>query len=161
MQKPHLLCCPNGLVDLRTGKLLGKPKPDDFITQVCITEYDPDADLSPAAAFFEQYFPLGAYQDQQEIVRFLQLYFGYGLSMETNQQFCLVMYGVGSNGKSNVNKLLHEVLGEGICKAIPFESLEKARGQNNDSLHEARHSRLLTLEAWKSQYCHVQESGVL
>jgi phage/plasmid-associated DNA primase len=66
--------------------------------------------------------------------------------METNQQFCLVMYGVGSNGKSNVNKLLHEVLGEGICKAIPFESLEKARGQNNDSLHEARHSRLVTLE---------------
>jgi hypothetical protein len=74
MQKPHLLCCPNGLVDLRTGKLLGKPKPDDFITQVCITEYDPDADLSPAAAFFEQYFPLGAYQDQQEIVRFLRLW---------------------------------------------------------------------------------------
>ncbi len=66
--------------------------------------------------------------------------------METNQQFCLVMYGVGSNGKSNVNKLLHAVLGEGICKAIPFESLEKARGQNNDSLHEARHSRLVTLE---------------
>ena len=51
-QQPHLLCCPNGLVDLKTGKLLGKPTPNDFITQVCSTVYDPDADIMPAIKFF-------------------------------------------------------------------------------------------------------------
>jgi phage/plasmid-associated DNA primase len=35
--------------------------------------------------------------------------------------------------------------GKGICHTIPVESLAKARGPNNDSLHAARHARLVTL----------------
>ena len=145
-QQPHLLCCPNGLVDLKTGKLLGKPTPDHFITQVCSTVYDPDADIMPAVKFFERYFPLGAYPDQQKIVAFMQTFIGYCLTRETDQQFCLILYGVGSNGKSLIILILHHVIGVEICKTLPFECLEKARGQNNDSLHEARHARVVTME---------------
>jgi hypothetical protein len=56
-QKPRM-CCPNGLVDLVTGKLMGKPSPDDFVTEMCKTEFDPNVDMQPAIDFYEQMFPL-------------------------------------------------------------------------------------------------------
>jgi P4 family phage/plasmid primase-like protien len=146
MQKPYLLCCPNGLVDLREGKLMGKPKPNDFITDMCSTEYDPQADITPAVHFFERFFPLGAFPDQQALVRFFQQYLGYSLTLENNQQFCLCIYGGGSNGKSVLNKMLQLVLGNNICKVIPYESLLKARGQNNDALDDAKRARIVTME---------------
>lgn len=144
-QHKHLLCCPNGMVDLKTGTLLGPPTPDHFCTQLCATEYDPNADMQPAIAFFEQFFPEGAYTDHTELVAFLQQYLGYSLTLETNLQFCLFIYGRGSNGKSDMMKALIDVLGKTQCKTIPVESLSKARGQNNDSLKDARHARLVLL----------------
>ena len=152
-QKPYLLCCPSGLLDLRTGKVTRKQQADDYITQVCKEDYDPLADLKPAEDFFKQYFPLEAYPDQAEIVFFLQQFLGYCLTLETEQQFCLVIYGKGSNGKSLLNKILHEVLGEDLCKVLPVESLAKARGQNNDSLHDARFARVVTMEEshWRAK----------
>jgi P4 family phage/plasmid primase-like protien len=146
MQKPYLLCCPNGLVDLREGKLLGKPKPNDFITDMCSTQYNPQEDMAPALRFFERFFPLGAFPDQQALVIFFQQYLGYSLTLENSQQFCLCIYGGGSNGKSVLNKMLQLVLGKNICKVIPYESLLKARGQNNDALDDAKRARIVTME---------------
>jgi P4 family phage/plasmid primase-like protien len=146
MQKSHLICCPNGLVDLRTGELIRKPQPDDFVTEMCITEYDPHADITPAIDVIKRFFPPGAFPDQQELVDFLQQYFGYCLTRETDQQFSLCIYGVGSNGKSIISKMLQHVLGSDICKSIPYESLQKARGENNDALYDARNARMITLE---------------
>jgi phage/plasmid-associated DNA primase len=47
---------------------------------------------------------------------------------------------------STSTTVLHDVLGEDLCRVIPVESLVKARGQNNDSLHDARFPRVVTLE---------------
>jgi len=151
MQEPHLLCCPNGLVDPRTTKLLGRPTPDHFVTQMACTEYDPAADAAPAQEFFEQMLPVEAYPDRNEIVEFIQEFGGYCLTRETNQQLCLFVYGRGANGKSVWNEMLHEILGKEICTMIPFESLEKGRGQNNDSLHDAMQARLVTVEESNGQ----------
>lgn len=145
LQKAHLLCCKNGLVDLRTGELKGRPSPEDLITQMCHLEYAPTADTSPALQLMEDYFPAEAYPDQKEIVAFLKQYLGYCLTMETNLQMALFAFGNGSNGKSVLLELLDKVLGKEICRSIPVESLDKARGQNNDSLNDARHARLVTV----------------
>jgi P4 family phage/plasmid primase-like protien len=144
-QKAYLLCCKNGLVDLRNGELKGRPSPDDLITQMCHLEYDPCADTGPAIKLFKDYFPVEAYLDQEDVVAFLQQFLGYSLSMETNLQMALFAYGNGSNGKSLLLEVLDKVLGKEICRSIPVESLDKARGQNNDALHDARHARLVTL----------------
>jgi P4 family phage/plasmid primase-like protien len=144
-QKPHVVCCRNGLLDLRTGELKGKLLPDDYITQMCLIDYNPDADTLPAVELFEKFFPLEAYPDQKDIIAFLQQYLGYCLTMETSLQLCLFGYGNGSNGKSLILELLDKVFGKELCCTIPVESLAKARGQNNDSLNAARHARLVTL----------------
>ena len=134
VQKPYLLCCRNGLVDLRTGELLRRPLPDDFATEMCPTEYDPEADVAPAAAFFKQYFPADAYPDQAGIVCFLQQFLGYCLTMETSLQLALVLYGSGSNGKNVLQRVVHTVFGEQLCQTAPIGRLATAK-----------HARLLTL----------------
>jgi len=144
-QEGHIVCCANGIVDLRQGELLGTPTPDRFITQVCPIEYDPVADLKPAIDFFEQLFPLEEYPDRAELVRFMQQYIGYGLTLETNLQFCLYVYGRGSNCKSVLMTALIELLGGTLCRTIPIESLSKPRGTNNDSLKGAKDSRLVLI----------------
>jgi P4 family phage/plasmid primase-like protien len=145
-RKADVLCCPNGLVDLRAAKLMRMPRADDYVFQVCKIPYDPQADLEPAISFYQRYFPLEAYPDQMEIIDFIQKLSGYSITLETSAQLCLVCFGDGSNGKSILIKPLHAILGEEQCMVIPLESLGKARGQNNDSLHNARFARAVTLE---------------
>mmetsp|Transcript_17948 Transcript_17948/g.43984 ORF Transcript_17948/g.43984 Transcript_17948/m.43984 type:complete len:292 (+) Transcript_17948:952-1827(+) len=144
-QEKHLLCCANGIVDLRHGKILGPPTPDQFITQICPVEYDPSADLKPAIDFFEQLFPIEEYPDMIELVSFMQQFIGYCLTLETNLQFCLYVYGRGSNCKSVLMRALIEILGSMLCCTIPIESLSKPRGTNNDSLKGAKDTRLVLI----------------
>lgn len=144
-QEKHLLCCANGIVDLRQGTLLGPPATDQFITQICPVEYDPNADMQPAIDFFEQLFPEEEYPDMIELVSFMQQFIGYGLTLETNLQFCLYVYGRGSNCKSVLMKALMDILGSTLCRTIPIESLNKPRGTNNDSLKGAKDTRLVLI----------------
>jgi hypothetical protein len=145
LRQKHILCCPNGVVDLRTGELLGPPKPEQFITQMCATEYDPNIDVKPAVDFFMQFFPVEEYPDNEEVVQLLQHYIGYGLTLETNLQICLNIYGDGSNSKSVLMRALGDILGKMICTTIPIESLSKTRGTNNDSLAGAANNRLVLI----------------
>ena len=131
-----MICCPNGLVDLVTGQLTGKPSPDDFVTEVCSTEFDLNADMQPAIDFYKQMFPLEAYPEQQKMVEFIQMFMvefiqmfmGYCLTRETDQQYCLIFEGRGSNGKTNLKQIIHDTLGKDFCCVLPFEALAKARG---------------------------------
>jgi P4 family phage/plasmid primase-like protien len=145
-QQGPRMCCPNGLVDLVTGQLMGKPSREDFVTEMCRTEFDPNADMQPAIDFYKQMFPLEAYPEQQKIIEFIQMYMGYCLTRETDQQYCLVFHGRGSNGKTNLKQTMHDTVGADFCRVLPFEALAKARGQNNDSLHDARYARVVTVE---------------
>ena len=150
--KWHLLPCPNGVADLKTGELLPKAAPDDLFTYACPTEYDPDADIGPARAFFANYFPAEAYEDaaeQQALVRCLQQWFGYCLTLETALELCVWFHGPGSNGKTVIAKLLEEVLGKvengGIHSAIPIAALCRGRGEINGALSDAKHARHVTI----------------
>ena len=144
-QEKHLLCCANGIVDLRRGELIGPPTHDHFITQFCPIEYDPSTDLKPAINFFEELFPIEEYPDKTQLVCFMQQFIGYGLTLETNLQFCLYVYGRGSNCKSVLMKALLEILGSMLCRTIPIESLSKPRGTNNDSLKSVMDTRLVLI----------------
>lgn len=141
-QKKYTLCCPNGLVDLRSGELKGKPAADDFVTQMCYVEYDPNVDTACVLKMFEDYFPMEAYPDQKDMVAFLQQYLGYGLTLEMNLQLCVYGYGKGSNGKSIMTDMIEKVYGEELWSPLPVEALNKERGQNNDALNDARHARV-------------------
>jgi phage/plasmid-associated DNA primase len=91
-------------------------------------------------------FPLDSYPEQQKIIEFIQMFMGYCLTRETDQQYCLIFYCRGSNGKTNLKQIIHYTVGEDSCRVLPFEALAKVRGQNNNLLHDARHARVVTVE---------------
>jgi P4 family phage/plasmid primase-like protien len=154
--EPHLLPCINGIVDLRTKEL--RPiKRDDFVTWVCATAYNPDADDGPAKDFYKSFLPNepGAYPDQEVLVEFFSGWMGYSLSGETNLEMCVYFYGVGSNSKSTQSRVNMQVLGEDMCKIVPMECLCKKKGENNDSLHDALGARVVMVnESDKSHKIH-------
>lgn len=99
-----LLNCPNGTVDLRTGKL--RPHcPEDMMTKLCPTCFNPEASSSLWDTTLEKIF------DQSEVIDFLRRAFGYSLTGDISEQILLIFWGEGSNGKSTLLNAFMETVG--------------------------------------------------
>ena len=76
---PNLVCCSNGVLDLRTMELLPH-NPGYLISKSFNADFDPDADTSEVETFLKQIF-----QDDEEKKPFLKRILGYALSGEPKQ----------------------------------------------------------------------------
>lgn len=110
---PWLLNCPNTTVDLRTGSG-NLHRREDYITQQCPTRFVPDAPCPVWEAFLYSIF-----QQDIDLIHFIQRYLGYCLAGVISEQILVVCYGTGSNGKSTLLNVLQLVLGDGYCNAAP------------------------------------------
>lgn len=101
---PHLLNCPNGTVDLRTGDIR-RHDPADFITKSTRVPFDPGAS-HPLWDKARQSFAPG-------IEKWLQLKVGEGAyGFPTNDDTMMFNFGEGSNGKSTVSDAILNSLGD-------------------------------------------------
>lgn len=133
---PYLLNCTNGVLDLRTGKLLPHD-PMRAISKLCPWPYEEDAPPPTRwLSFLEKVLPDPAMRE------WLHLLFGYCLSGLTSDQAFWVLWGAGANGKSTTLDVLHGILGPDYAQVAPSTLLmEKRPGQaTNDTatLHGAR-----------------------
>ncbi len=103
---PLLLNCPNGTIDLRTGKLQ-RHSPADRITLSIMTPYDAAAECPVFLAFIDRI--MGG---NQALTGYLQRLIGYFLTGSIKEQVFSVWIGVGCNGKSTLGNVLLELLGE-------------------------------------------------
>jgi putative DNA primase/helicase len=119
---PWLLNCGNGTLELRTGRLRPHRR-EDCITQLCPTEYHPDAPCPNWERFLESIFP--ATGDAAEppgnaaLLRFVQRLLGYCLTGDVREQVLPFFWGGGANGKSTLVSVVMRVLGEYAGKAPP------------------------------------------
>lgn len=104
--QPMLLAVKNGVIDLTTGNLRDG-KPDDRITQVADVSFDEKAESPLWINFLNEVF-----QEDAELVRYLQKCLGYSLTGLTNEQVLFICFGQGSNGKSVFFKIIQEILGD-------------------------------------------------
>jgi P4 family phage/plasmid primase-like protien len=121
----HLLGVGNGVVDLRTGKLL----PADqayYITTITGVEYDPGA----AAPLFEQTVADVFFGDADQI-EFFQRLVGYSLLGKPDEDVLAIPYGSGSNGKSTVLGAIRDALGEHAKMASSETFLSSGMGGGN------------------------------
>ena len=93
---PSLLGVANGVVDLRTGKLL-PGSPEQRITQHVPLPYDPAA----TCPRWER-LVLEVCDDRAELAEYVRLASGYSLTGETSEQCLFVLQGPGSTGKSTL-----------------------------------------------------------
>jgi putative DNA primase/helicase len=110
---PHLLNCPNGVLDLRLAEL----QPHDpalLLTKITNATYDPDAtgELFPG-------FLAGIQPDQVMRDYLARLLGGCGLLGEVVDHVLGILWGSGANGKSTLMAAVDHALGDYAAPADP------------------------------------------
>ena len=90
----HLLGTPKGTVDLSTGELI-EPQPEFGITKTTLVGPDQNEHCPTWKQFL-----LEACGHNEELVEFLQIWFGICLTGSVKEQTLVFFYGPGGNGKS-------------------------------------------------------------
>ncbi|WIV57436.1 phage/plasmid primase, P4 family [Amycolatopsis nalaikhensis] len=134
----HLLNARNGTIDLRTGVLLPH-RPDDYLTRIVDTEYDPDAQFSRWDLFLREIFP-----NDPEMAAYLQRFLGYAITGETSVHVYPVWAGVGRNGKSVLVDAVKAVLGRYMVN-VRTQALEQGGNAQETEISRLRGVRVALL----------------
>ncbi|HWR49610.1 MAG TPA: phage/plasmid primase, P4 family [Bryobacteraceae bacterium] len=116
---PWLLGVPNGVVDLRTGKLL-PGAPARRMTMQTRVPYDPKANAPRWDRFLREVF-----ENDNDLIDFVQKAVGYSTTGITQEQVFFSLYGPGSDGKTTLMEALRDALGD-YGFNMPFSTLELA-----------------------------------
>jgi putative DNA primase/helicase len=104
---PWLLNVPNGVVDLRSGRLLPHD-PKYLMTRMASATYHPDAEVKGTR--FEQFIS-EVFSGDAELINFMQRELGYCLTGDISTHAMFFWYGTGRNGKSTLAELVKELMG--------------------------------------------------
>ena len=113
---PWLLNVQNGTLDLRDGQLLPHDR-ERLITKLTPVVYDPNVVCPAWLAFLSRIF-----NNDEELIDFVQLAFGYSLTASVREQVLFFLHGKGANGKSTLVRILLALLGE-YSLQTPSETL--------------------------------------
>ncbi len=133
----HTLNVANGMVDLRTGVLLPHDR-EAFASHIVEVAYDPSA----GAPVFDR-FVADVFEDDAELIEYVQRAAGYAATGETREQCFFVLHGEGANGKSTLLNALRGVLGP-YAKHTPTETLVAKQGSASNDLARLAGARLVT-----------------
>jgi P4 family phage/plasmid primase-like protien len=122
---PTLLNCPNGTLDLESGMLRNHVKLD-YLTQLCNTQYMPNAECPRWERFM-----LEVFGGDMELVLWFQRLLGYCLTGDISHHVLSVLHGTGRNGKSTVVETICSVLGEDYATVAPQKFLTVTRGETH------------------------------
>jgi putative DNA primase/helicase len=140
-----LLACQNGVIELTTGELK-ESNPKDYIRTVSPVEW---TGIDTPAPLFEKFLS-DIFNNDTELIEFVQRLFGYSLTGKANEAILPILYGEGRNGKSTLLETLKHVLGSLASPAsqdVIIESYRNQSGNASPHLYALRHLRL----AWVSE----------
>lgn len=124
----YALNTPDGIIDLRSGKLLSHDI-EKYITKLCGTGLS-EADCPVWKSFLDVVF-----DGDPEMIRYIQKAVGYSLSGSTSEQCVFFLYGTGRNGKSTFLDTVRAMLGDYASNAQPetiMVSPKSAGGARSD-----------------------------
>lgn len=107
---PFYLNVRNGVIDLRTGKLLPH-NPEYLLTKVVDINFNPQATGQKWLEFLDMIFPA-----DEELHKFIKKAVGYSLTGNTDEQCIFFLHGEGENGKSTFVEVIQSLLGEYALK---------------------------------------------
>ncbi len=108
---PYLLCCNNGVVDLRTGEFR-QPLKDEYLHKTTEVEFNLYAEIDRFGSFLEEIF-----NKDKETIDYIQKAIGYTLTGKIGEQCLFMAYGKGSNGKSVLFDTIQSLLGQYGCSS--------------------------------------------
>jgi putative DNA primase/helicase len=137
---PHLLNCPNGTLDLTTGRLRDHD-PADRITKRCATAYHPFPDCPAWERHLDHVF-----QGDAELIRYFAWVVGYTLTGYTHNDCFFMPYGASATGKSTTLSAIKDMLGKDYAMALdPEELLQHKHARHSTGLASLRGARMAVL----------------
>ena len=121
---PMLLGVQNGVVGLRTGRLLPN-KPELLVTRFCDADFDPLAQCPRWLEFLNQVF-----DGDTDTIESVQRLLGYTLTGLVTEEVMVICYGHGSNGKSVFSNVVHHILAT-YSRTAPSSMLATRRADDN------------------------------
>ncbi len=110
-QDPYLVGAPNGIIDLRDGRLIAEPHPEWLISRSVAVPYDPNSDAARDCPQFLNFLGQITANDTDKAGYLLRL-FGYALfGLQTEQKFWLFT-GIGQNGKGTLTRVMAHIFGD-------------------------------------------------
>lgn len=118
---PWLLGVKNGVIDLKSGELY-PGEPQQLVSKQCSCDFIPldEINMDPWLQFLRD-----IYNDDQEIIEFMQILLGYGITGLTTEHIFPFLLGRGRNGKSLFINSVVRVLGD-YAATIPCELFLKS-----------------------------------
>lgn len=110
---PWLFNCPNGTVDLETGKLRTHDR-SDLITRMSPVEFDPSASCPLWEEFVNRIFA-----GNRDLIGFIQRLCGLALTGDVSEQILPIFFGEGGNGKSTLLNALLDIMGPDYAIMAP------------------------------------------
>ncbi|MFI9628907.1 phage/plasmid primase, P4 family [Streptomyces sp. NPDC052042] len=144
---PYALCTPDGIVDLKTGRLR-KPDPTrDFHSRA--TSVGPRDMPTPRwHRFLADTF--GDDAEGQEMIDFLHLLLGYSITGDVGAQVLPFLHGQGKNGKSVLLDVMIQILGDYADAAPPGFLMDRgAFSEHSTELTELHGRRLIVCSELK------------
>lgn len=111
----------NGTIDLRTGTLRPFSK-EDYLTKISPVNFIPGAQAPRWEQFLGEIF-----NDDEELIEWLQCFLGYVMTGESCLRLIAVLHGSGRNGKSTLVETTSRIFGEDYAKGLPTQSLYAKR----------------------------------
>jgi P4 family phage/plasmid primase-like protien len=139
---PYLLGMRNGVIDLKTGKLI-EARPSHLISKQCSVEFDPSA-TCPLWQKFIAECCLG----DLDLLDYLQRSMGYTLTGDVGEELMHFWYGGGRNGKSVAINIFSRIMGDYVKVASP--DLLVSIGKSKETMYASlRGARLVMLNETK------------
>jgi putative DNA primase/helicase len=133
---PWLLNTPEGVVDLRTGKMRAH-RPEDYMTKC--TTVSPGGECPKWKVFIAEITG-----GDEELARYLQRIAGYCLTGVTHEQQLFFLYGTGCNGKGVFVNTIAGILGD-YHRATGIETFTVSHNERHPTeLAGLRGARLVT-----------------
>lgn len=123
----YLFNAKNGIIDLKTGKIL-EHKKDLQLSMFVNIDYLTTKQPTRWLQFLNEIF-LG----DQELIRYIQKSIGYTLTGSIKEQSLFILYGDGSNGKTVFLDIMSKILGDYAVNAQVETILERRGGSNYTS----------------------------
>ena len=101
---------PVNVADVTIDPLTGEPReqrPEDLLTKICATAYNPKATCPLWVSFLERIFA-----GNEALIGSIKRAVGYSLTGDTSEQVILFLYGTGANGKTTFLSTVTTLVGD-------------------------------------------------
>lgn len=144
-REPHLLNCKNGVVDLRSGRIVVEES--NYFTYCVPVELHLETDYAPWENWLRQV--VGSYA---EIAEWFQMCVGYSLTGYVHEKCFFYLYGPYNSGKSTFGNVLLHMLGEPLATSANFSTFTRRRDSQNFDLAPLKPCRfVMATESSKNQ----------